>query len=587
MSTANKLTYLNTTKGKIKDAINLTGANILSEDTFRSYADKLKQGLVDAINDGGSTIYSNFPKTTQTGTEIALNDTYEAPMEIGLNGNTHQDSYTGKNFFNKYGDFTYGNNRHQTTLNELGQLVSTANFSSGRSSGLLIENLSQNTNYSFSGILISANGTGTKSNAVIEIMSTTSSVIYREQINPSVTKPYNFSFTFNTGSNTSLWVSLSGVNATSGGTTETVFDNLQLELGSATSYEPFVGGIPSPNPDYPQPIEVVTGDNTINIHGENLLDNSNPTSVASTATWTPTETGGIISNSVAWGAGVQWNFKLDTTKQYTLSVNSTANQVYFYIRTYTDSTYSTIKTRVLSDGTGNVRKTFIPDSEYISFSILHNAPLNNISISNMQLENSSSFTEYEPYQSKDYEISLGSIELCKIGDYQDYIYKENNKWYKHSEIGKLNVDTSTITIRSNYTNIEYAEITKPNDFIGKGNYDDYNVYCSHAISDIKSAIQYAWDSTYRIGKITNKASVNALWLGFSKGTGLDNIKTALNGAVIYYALATPTNTEITDDNLIEQLEELEKAKSVDDKTFISQINEQLPFILDVSALSKN
>lgn len=587
MSTANKLTYLNTTKGKIKDAINLTGANILSEDTFRSYADKLKQGLVDAINDGGSTIYSNFPKTTQTGTEIALNDTYEVPMEIGLNGNTHQDSYTGKNFFNKYGDFTYGNNRHQTTLNELGQLVSTANFSSGRSSGLLIENLSQNTNYSFSGILISANGTGTKSNAVIEIMSTTSSVIYREQINPSVTKPYNFSFTFNTGSNTSLWVSLSGVNATSGGTTETVFDNLQLELGSATSYEPFVGGIPSPNPDYPQPIEVVTGDNTINIHGENLLDNSNPTSVASTATWTPTETGGIISNSVAWGAGVQWNFKLDTTKQYTLSVNSTANQVYFYIRTYTDSTYSTIKTRVLSDGTGNVRKTFIPDSEYISFSILHNAPLNNISISNMQLENSSSFTEYEPYQSKDYEISLGSIELCKIGDYQDYIYKENNKWYKHSEIGKLNVDTSTITIRSNYTNIEYAEITKPNDFIGKGNYDDYNVYCSHAISDIKSAIQYAWDSTYRIGKITNKASVNALWLGFSKGTGLDNIKTALNGAVIYYALATPTNTEITDDNLIEQLEELEKAKSVDDKTFISQINEQLPFILDVSALSKN
>lgn len=44
---------------------------------------------------------------------------------------------------------------------------------------------------------------------------------------------------------------------------------------------------------------------------------------------------------------------------------------------------------------------------------------------------------------------------------------------------------------------------------------------------------------------------------------------------------------ITDSDLIEQLEELEKAKSVDDKTFIFQINEQSPFILDVSALSKN
>lgn len=52
-------------------------------------------------------------------------------------------------------------------------------------------------------------------------------------------------------------------------------------------------------------------------------------------------------------------------------------------------------------------------------------------------------------------------------------------------------------------------------------------------------------------------------------------------------IVTKDNVKITDTDLIEQLEELEKAKSVDDKTFISQINEQLPFILDVSALSKN
>ena len=37
MSTANKLTYLNTTKGKIKDSINLTGANITNQTTFRYY----------------------------------------------------------------------------------------------------------------------------------------------------------------------------------------------------------------------------------------------------------------------------------------------------------------------------------------------------------------------------------------------------------------------------------------------------------------------------------------------------------------------------------------------------------------------
>ena len=42
----------------------------------------------------------------------------------------------------------------------------------------------------------------------------------------------------------------------------------QIEKGStATSYEPYVGGTPSPNPDYPQPIQTVTGEQTVTING--------------------------------------------------------------------------------------------------------------------------------------------------------------------------------------------------------------------------------------------------------------------------------------------------------------------------------
>ena len=36
-------------------------------------------------------------------------------------------------------------------------------------------------------------------------------------------------------------------------------------------------------------------------------------------------------------------------------------------------------------------------------------------------------TTYEPYQSQTYPINLGSMELCKIGDYQDYIAKSTGK----------------------------------------------------------------------------------------------------------------------------------------------------------------
>lgn len=55
---------------------------------------------------------------------------------------------------------------------------------------------------------------------------------------------------------------------------QTVLDGIQLELGStATSYEPFVGGKASPSPDYPQPIQTVTGTQTITVNGTNYTIN--------------------------------------------------------------------------------------------------------------------------------------------------------------------------------------------------------------------------------------------------------------------------------------------------------------------------
>lgn len=42
----------------------------------------------------------------------------------------------------------------------------------------------------------------------------------------------------------------------------------QIELGSyGSDYQPYVGGAPSPNPDYPQPVQTVTGEQTITING--------------------------------------------------------------------------------------------------------------------------------------------------------------------------------------------------------------------------------------------------------------------------------------------------------------------------------
>lgn len=56
-------------------------------------------------------------------------------------------------------------------------------------------------------------------------------------------------------------------------TSDAIIQNIQLELGStATSYEPYVGGAPSPNPDYPQEVKGC-GDKTTNLlNFEDLLN---------------------------------------------------------------------------------------------------------------------------------------------------------------------------------------------------------------------------------------------------------------------------------------------------------------------------
>lgn len=150
---------------------------------------------------------------------------------------------------------------------------------------------------------------------------------------------------------------------------------------------------------------------------------------------------------------------------------------------------------------------------------------------------------------KNYKFNLGNIELCKIGNYQDYIYY-NDGWYIHKEIDKYIVDTTQILRVTDYTNVEYAGIPKPNNYAGYDNYGDYKILCT-------SAVYYSpggdWNNTYRIGKISSRATRTDWWLGFEKNTGLDNIKMLLENTIIYYPLKEPTDILITDENLLKQL----------------------------------
>ena len=703
---SDKLTYLNTTKVKIKDAINLTGANI-TDDTFRSYPDKLKQAYVDIINNGTDELYSNFPKVSQTGEEIALNGTYNAPMGIELKGNTEQTTYTGKNLFHDLsstksevrGVSVTNNNDGSITIN--GTYDKTGNLNifltesnqetSGYTNNMTL--LKANTQYSISATLI--NGTMSNTNLNLYVSSrTTDDYTFAwnyKQISYSNGK---WSITFTTDSSD---IYLGGLRFSFISSMSEEFNNakfvIQVEQGTATDYEPYVGGVPSPNPDYPQDIQVVKGNNTINVHGKNLFNKNSTVQ-------------GILNADGTIGSGGSYQtsdfIKIDSTKTYTKNVSGSRR-----IKLY-DKNKNVISTESYEDILDfNVAKTFtIPYSNavYIRYSLA------NANVETNQLEQGTTATTYQAYTSTDYSVNLGSMELCKIGDYQDLILKSTGKNLfdvngnvYNGTIDKVNngfrltndsnyrvlgisftnpipagTYKMTYTIRnstvSNVSNVQgsirddsgalanysinntgettftisseanklYIYISSTQEqsgvtitlddfmistiggdyepdgkvwykkgYIGKVVLDGSNVAFTQKSGSFKNTIWMTdtnypnnlrilsnyfveYTSTYPYDNDVEGIYLenNRIKCAFGLNSDLTTLQLANNwlsthNTTVYYALATPTTTEITDTDLINQLNTLKNAKSIDDKTFINQTNADLSFIISASALSKN
>lgn len=83
-TTADKLTYLATTKSQLKTMLQYANSNITSSTTFRAYVSGLFQAYINILNTP-ENIFSLLPKITTTpGTSQSINNTIEAPMKITL-----------------------------------------------------------------------------------------------------------------------------------------------------------------------------------------------------------------------------------------------------------------------------------------------------------------------------------------------------------------------------------------------------------------------------------------------------------------------------------------------------------------------
>lgn len=315
-----------------------------------------------------------------------------------------------------------------------------------------------------------------------------------------------------------------------------------IELGSAsTSYEPYVGGIPAPNPDYPQTVNVVTGEQTVTVMGKNLF-NPNTTT----------------TNKRLDGSGVLIADNSYLTSDY-IKVNSSADYTYSRYETgggsaavcffKDDKTFISRTTWFggLNQAKTNFTFTTSEDTGYVRICDLK-------TLTTLQVESGSVSSLYEPYQGQSFTVDLGSIELCKMGNIQDCIYKSGDDWYVYKEFGKYTFDGSeSIAYNSsnhgftiNPTNLSnYLPNLADPPMVGLSTHFKVNSNTS------------TWVSNNTIGL----SSAGTFWCkAISFATSQQNCETWLtnNTPTVYYLLNTPSSTKITDTTLISQLNAVEE-----------------------------
>lgn len=263
-----------------------------------------------------------------------------------------------------------------------------------------------------------------------------------------------------------------------------------------------------------------------------------------------------------------WILKADTNiPSGTTVVVSSDSQYTMYARLYYDSTnYETINT--------STTESITLSHDIIKIAVLANMPTGTVvnETCYVQVEEGSTATSFEKFTfgaspnpdyiqpinnltgNKTYKITtqndeetftipLGDIELAELGTYKDRIYSNNGKFYLEKQIGKVILDGS-----ENWT----GYTTEPSG-LGRmilqinniANVSGSILKCNKLQSVIYSN---SWNLTYDCVSVTPTDIRIIMYLkNVSNGqTFKEMVNTIL--PIIYYPLATPTTTEINEEN---------------------------------------
>ena len=332
----------------------------------------------------------------------------------------------------------------------------------------------------------------------------------------------------------------------------------------------------TPTPDTPVPIQVVTGTQEIKVINKNLIDFSNSTLTGYYGT-APTRN----DNSITGGWGYYLTFPNPIpagtyTLSYEVSNNDNAGGSTLALQDETNANISGTSKGIGTSGTKTA--TFTCATPIKRIKVDNGKQASTTTVSNIMLEVGSTATTYSPYTSQSYTLHLGDLELAKIGTYQDYIYYDNGKWYKYGAIGKVifNGSENWNFVLSGTKGICYRSISdKLTSKVGL--YSNYFNYAGtngtwQSMNNYYIAEENNTNIFIRDDDMSSKSEWTA-WLGTHNMT-------------LMYVLATATSTEITDETLLSDLENIRNnAMSYSGTTNISTSG-NLPIIISASALKQ-
>lgn len=327
-------------------------------------------------------------------------------------------------------------------------------------------------------------------------------------------------------------------------------DNLptQLEIGNQeTTFEPFGNKY------------------LISLGVENLLQITNTTQTINGVTFTINEDKTISVNGTATAST---QFVLNNLGALPITENC-------YLtgcpQGGTSSTYRLAASNVGSDiGTGIAIPSGINTQVYIA--ITNGYTCNNLLFKPCIVKGNKG-QGYSPYGTTP--IEMASIPNTET---KDSFVKVGETWYKREAVGKKILDGTEPWNKLNLCFQTYQPFPTDGNIYGasisaKSSHFTYH-YVASGITSALSNGEFGWNSSKYLTMRNDDCSVTNDFK-----TWLEN-----NSPTIYYILTTPNDIEITDETLKSQLEAIWNATSYRGQTNITQVSNDLPFMMEVSAL---